>query len=228
MFLSRLVLNLRDPQARFDLCRPYEMHRTLWRAFPEGEVGRVLFRTDVGPNGGNMVTLVQSEVEPDWAKLPTGYTANLPEWKPLDLPVTAGQKLRFRLRANPTKRVATKNERLGSAMAGRRVGLVTEHEQIAWLLRKGEEGGFCIPGDWVDAKHPETKQLFKIPNFRLDVHPEGRDRNDKAGHCDGAFLAVRFEGVLEVNDPEKFRETVFNGIGSGKSFGFGLLSVRPF
>jgi len=227
MFLSKLVLNLRDRQARFDLARPYEMHRTLWRAFPEGEIGRVLFRTDTGRHGGSPVTIVQSEYEPNWGKLPVGYTLRSPESKPLDLPISTGQKLRFRLRANPTKRVAAKNERLGSVLLGKRIGLVTESEQIAWLLRKSEEGGFRIPGDWVEAKHPETHDPIRLPNFRVDVVPEGRDRNDKAGHRDGAFLAVRFEGVLEVTEPEKFRETVFAGIGSGKSFGFGLLSVGP-
>jgi hypothetical protein len=36
---------------------------------------------------------------------------------------------------------------------------------------------------------------------------------------------VRFDGVLVVTDPALFRETVANGIGSGKAFGFGLLSL---
>jgi CRISPR system Cascade subunit CasE len=46
MFLSRLILDSRDPQDRRDLARPYEMHRTLWRAFPDDDPGRVLFRVD--------------------------------------------------------------------------------------------------------------------------------------------------------------------------------------
>jgi CRISPR system Cascade subunit CasE len=60
----------------------------------------------------------------------------------------------------------------------------------------------------------------------VEVIPEGRDRNGKPGHA-GEFLAVRFEGVLAVTDPEVFRATVAAGIGSGKAFGFGLLSVGP-
>ncbi len=39
------------------------------------------------------------------------------------------------------------------------------------------------------------------------------------------FGAVTFEGILEVTDAEKFRESLRQGIGTGKAYGFGLLSV---
>ena len=43
----------------------------------------------------------------------------------------------------------------------------------------------------------------------------------------GFTCAVRglFEGVLEVTHPEQLRDTLAHGIGPGKAFGFGLLSV---
>ena len=59
-----------------------------------------------------------------------------------------------------------------------------------------------IPGEWVPAKDPETEEPIQLPNFRVDVVPEGRDRNGKPGHA-GEFLAVRFEGVLVVTDPRR-------------------------
>ena len=40
-------------------------------------------------------------------------------------------------------------------------------------------------------------------------------------------LAVRFDGFLRVTDAGAFRETLTRGIGSGKAYGFGLLSVAP-
>src|SRR5262249_23416652 len=98
--------------------------------------------------------------------------------------------------------------------------------QLRWLLRKGEGGGFRIPGEWVSANNPQTGEAMHLPNFRVDVVPEGRDRNGKPGY-ESEFLAVRFEGVLVVTDPETFRATVASGLGSGKAFGFGLLSVAP-
>ncbi len=228
MFLSKLVLNLRDRQARGDLARPYEMHRTLMNAYAEPRVDNrcdLLFRVEPSRTGPPVV-LVQTREEPEWSQLPRGYLLELEEPKKLDSPVATGQRLRFRLRANPTKRVAAKNEGMGGVMAGKRVGLVTEAEQVRWLLRKAETGGFRIPGEWVDAKHPETDEPIQLPNFRVDVVPEGRDRNGKPGYH-GEFLAVRFDGVLVVTDPDKLRETVAAGVGSGKAFGFGLLSLAP-
>ena len=40
-------------------------------------------------------------------------------------------------------------------------------------------------------------------------------------------FAVLFEGVLEVNDPALLEKAIQEGIGSGKGFGFGLLSLAP-
>ena len=41
------------------------------------------------------------------------------------------------------------------------------------------------------------------------------------------FLAVQFDGVLQVTDPDKLVAAVETGIGSAKGFGFGLLSLAP-
>lgn len=42
------------------------------------------------------------------------------------------------------------------------------------------------------------------------------------------FGSVLFEGVLEITDAERFQKTLQAGIGSGKAYGFGLLSIaRP-
>lgn len=228
MFLSKLVLNLRDPKARHDLARPYEMHRSLMVGYPYQRVDNrcdLLFRVEP-ERSGPPVVIVQTRDEPDWSRLPAGYLCEPEQAKSLDLPVRSGQRLRFRLRANPTKRVAAKNERLGGVMAGKRIGLLTEADQVRWLLRKGETGGFHIPGQWIDGKDQKTGAPIQLPNFRVDAVSEGRDRNGKPGH-DGEFLAIRFEGVLTVTDPETFRQTVAAGVGSGKAFGFGLLSVAP-
>jgi CRISPR system Cascade subunit CasE len=226
MFLSKLVLNTRDRQARRDLAAPYELHRTLWRAFPDKYPGRILFRLDPNRQGLQPVVLVQSDFEPDWSRLPAGdYLTDSPEWKPFDPVFAPGQRLRFRLRANPTKKVGTpaKADRLaGKRDNGQRLALLREDEQVAWLLHKGEEHGFRIPSQWVDGRDGQ-----QVANFRVEVIPEGWVRCGKEGHADGRFFAVRFEGVLEVTDPERFRSTVYTGIGPAKAFGFGLLSLAP-
>jgi CRISPR system Cascade subunit CasE len=225
VFLSKLILNVRDQLARRDLVSPYEMHRTIlsigFDGMAKDAIGRVLFRTDEDRAGRTPpVVLVQSDREPDWTRLPTSYTLAEPESKPFNPQFQVGQRLRFRLRANPTKRVAAKNAVLGPELAGKRIGLMKEPDQIQWLLQKAENGGFRLPGRW------EDHDGRKVPNFRIDAIPEGRVWNGKGG-AGGWFLAVRFEGVLEVADPEAFRSLLATGVGPAKGFGFGLLSVAP-
>ena len=228
MFLSKLILNPRDRQVRSDLARPYEMHRTLWNRFPSlrrdqassANLDRILFRVDADRHGSNPFVLVQSDIEPDWTSLPAGYQ---PEpVKSLELSFAIGQRLRFRLRANPTKKVgsASKSERLaGVKKNGKRVALFHENDQITWLIEKGQHGGFSLPGQWREEKG------IQFPNFRVDAVTEGWVRCGKDEHRDGEFLAVRFDGVLTVADPATFCKTLIAGIGSAKGFGFGLLSI---
>jgi CRISPR system Cascade subunit CasE len=230
MFLSKLCLNLRDPDVRRQVRQPYEMHQTLWstgfRNFGKEELGRVLFRIDTDRCGLAPIVLLQSERSPDWSALPANFLIEPPQCKPFDVPLRTGQRLRFRLRANPTKKVGTssKEERLaGKKENGQRISLFREEDQIAWLLHKGEEGGFRIPGQWV-----EVQDGRRIASFRVEVVPEGWVRCGKNGHTEGRFFAVRFDGLLEVTDPVKFLEILRAGIGSAKGFGFGLLSLaRP-
>src|SRR5262249_21693608 len=151
---SKLVLNLRNPDARRDLAGVYELHRTLMTNYPHPRVEQrcdLLFRIEPSRTGPPIV-LVQTRDQPDWCNLPGGYLLRTAESKSLDLAFKSGQLLRFRLRANPTKKLgtATKQERLaGKKDNGQRFALLREEEQIAWLVQKGEPGGFRVPGEWV-------------------------------------------------------------------------------
>jgi CRISPR system Cascade subunit CasE len=40
-----------------------------------------------------------------------------------------------------------------------------------------------------------------------------------------SFGSVLFEGRLKVTDKEKFLDVLYAGIGTGKAYGFGLLSI---
>jgi CRISPR system Cascade subunit CasE len=99
------------------------------------------------------------------------------------------------------------------------VELSREEDQLAWLARKGEQGGFRLIGVDVQPELPDTR-----------VSTAEKVRGRRPAHDDTApmplrFGAVVFEGRLEVTDRATFLGTLRNGIGSGKAFGFGLLSV---
>ena len=121
MFLSKLILNVRHSGVRRDLAMPYEMHKTIlckgFDGIDKAAIGRVLFRVDVSEHGPPML-LVQSMREPDWSKLAEGYLKCDAECKVYDPHFEVGQRLRFRLRANPTFKVSSKNEKLGEKHAG--------------------------------------------------------------------------------------------------------------
>jgi CRISPR system Cascade subunit CasE len=209
MYLSQLILDPRARRVQREIGNPYELHRTLMNAFPnkvEGGPGRVLYRLEPAGRAGNgeLVLLVQSDKAPDWDQLdePQGY--RLPDGvtnpKVFNPTFLADRQLRFRLRANPTVK-----------RAGKRQGLYRDEEQLDWLRRKAEENGFRVLNVNLTG---EGKQAGVIR------HPDEKPRPL-------THLAVRFDGLLQVTDPAAFLKALRGGIGSGKGFGFGLLSLAP-
>ncbi len=202
MYLTQLRLDPRSAQARLDLADPYDMHRTLVRAFVRDEAEappRFLWRLETGRSWDQPVVLVQSAHESDWSflgLLPGYLQRNAePSTKAFD-PAALLQtdaSYRFRLAANPT---VTRD--------GKRHGLAGEQSQQAWLHRQAGRLGFDVKAALVSGSDT--------------LH--GR----KAGmHV--SLLRVAFDGVLQVRDAEALTGALVAGIGPGKAFGCGLLSL---
>ncbi len=167
-----------------------------------------LFRIDPLP-GGRVVILAQSAVKPDWnyAFRNAGYLlAASPEVKSFDPCFAEGQRLRFRLVANPTRKIDTKSGPDGCRRNGKRVPVPAD-QLHAWLARRAESAGFLV-----DACSTTVQQGYVYVN-------ETRDSN---GH---RLRSVRYDGILRVTGPGLFLAALASGIGSAKGFGFGLLSV---
>jgi CRISPR system Cascade subunit CasE len=200
------------------------MHRTLSRAFPQdtfrktrddSNAAGVLFRVEESPRDNRIVVLVQSQIAPDWTYLNDerdarghAYLLQPAECKPFELKLAAGQTLAFHLRANPTKRLGNHARDVN----GKRVGIYDEQEQLEWLQRKADAGGFHI----VRALLSHGDRIENAAAI-----PRGEHRHDLK------MLSVQFDGVLRVTDAQKLTETIARGVGSGKGFGFGLLSLAP-
>ncbi len=247
LFLSRLILNPFSRQVRAELAQSYEMHRTLLRAFPvvpasdvdksAREKFSVLFRVDQQDSSDRVTLYVQSSVPPDWSFLDAlpdyllrerGLTnpASKNVLRPYNK-LQEGEVLSFRLRANPTKRIAKD----GDPLKGKRVELTREEDQIDWLIRKGKErekgkpGGFELLMKEVKDRNGEIRKVPSV-NVRVEGRQTGRKSEGERRH-ELTHLAVRFDGVLRITDAGAFRETLGRGLGPGKAFGFGLLSVAP-
>lgn len=203
MYLSRLRLDPRSACARRDLADPYDMHRTLVRAFVRDDAQtppRFLWRLEPENAWLTPTVLVQSEDAPQWQVIEamSGYLqSRAVDVKQIQLVrlVQLDAHCRFRLFANPTV-----------ARAGKRHGLASEAAQLDWLHRQGQRLGFAVEAALVTGK---------------DVL---RTRKAK-GTVLVQLQRACFEGVLKVQNPDALIAAMRNGIGPGKAFGCGLLSV---
>lgn len=193
-----------------------------------------LFRVDPLP-GGRAMIVVLSHQEPDWSyafglysdltdpqtKRPIGNAghllAALPD-KPrsFQISLNSDARFRFRLTANPTKKTDTlsKEERLAKTPKrhGRRVAVPPEQFR-QWLVARSKQHGFRLVG-------PLEDTLITVAGY---VYVNKTHDSSKGQR----LRSVRYDGLLEIVDVERFRKALHSGIGPAKAFGFGLLSVAP-
>lgn len=136
--------------------------------------------------------------------------------------LTAGDRLRFSLRANPVVRrrdAARKRsfkhdvvmDQLRASPKGMRGGHRFEainQSGFAWLEQQGNRSGFKVHANDV-----------KVDGYRQHRIPRRR----KGEIC---FSTLDFDGLLEVQDPATLINAVTCGFGASKAFGCGLMLLR--
>lgn len=209
-------------------------HRMMWSLFPDHEstpqAGRpFLWREE---QRGRFIML--SGRQPSSNSL-----LEVAETRAFSPSLTAGEKLNFRMRANPTidRRVAGRRSirsdiimdaikavpKKGRAEPRKReLGWCEGSDGQAlpmkapreWLDRQGECKGFAI-----EAAAALSYQVLRVPHNNRGVS-KGRHTSLMT------FGIIDFEGMLKVEDPEKFLDAVRGGIGRAKAFGCGLMLIR--
>lgn len=208
MYLSKIILDVRHPSARQALRDVNDMHRNLMAGFdipaaqgaPRAE-NHVLYR--LFSNREQVYLLVSSAVRPDPRALSArGYhteDAMIRDVSALEGVLVNGKRLRFELLASPCKKVDAGGKN------SRREFLKTPEERMAWLCRKGEQGGFqVLVADEISG--------------RVDVC-------GRRGAMPIKNSAVLFSGTLRVTDQQTFWQSYVNGIGPGKAYGMGMLNL---
>jgi len=196
MYVGRLRLN--PSRLAVGWCaNPYRVHQRLKMAF-DGDP-RLLFRIEDEREGTQII--VQATRAPKWDAAFADFLvlSGPPEHKPFAPCLSEGRVYRFRLLANPTVK-----------RNGRRLGLLREEDQRAWLARKLADAGGELVG-CVASTH-------------------GLRRSEKNPHKDASVqthLAVLFDGALRVKDAGRLCRALETGIGAAKGYGFGLLSLAP-
>ena len=204
----------------------YAWHKRVWEdCFPGDPDSRrdFLTRIDQGEGAFQVWVLAKKKpLRPRWCS-PKNFVV-----KQISPSFLTHRYYAFDLRANPVKTITQRGPdgeamlRLdGKRKNGKRVPLVNREELRDWLVRKGnarcrdQKTGLNIPGG------------FRIVKDRpLEISPMVESHFRKKGQA-GYHGGVQFRGILEVTDREKFIETYQSGIGSAKSFGFGLLLLAP-
>jgi len=198
MYLSLLHLNPAHKQVRKDTANPYSMHQTLAQVLERGQ--RALWRLEAEGGFDEYHLLVQTTLRPDWQALLSRFPGytEVAEDSPKPFNPAFHPGQQLRFRLYANPTV-TRNRK--------RFGLYREEEQLRWLASR-----LAVAG-----ANP----------LRVVVSRRGKLRIPKSGQV--AVLAVgQFDGVLRVENPNRLMEAVRNGIGHGKAFGLGLLSVALY
>lgn len=207
MYLSRIALDTSRRATMQALAAPSHLHGAAEGALP-GPRRRSLWRID--RLGGVTYLMLLSEEKPDLSAMQAQFGFADRPWETRDYDallarIEPGGVWRFRLTANPTrsKPPARQGER------GRVEAIALAHDQKGWLLAHAAEKGFALNEGGFDVTESRWVQFVKGENRRTRV----------------TLLSVTFEGVLTVTDAALFRETLARGMGRGKAYGMGLLTV---
>jgi CRISPR system Cascade subunit CasE len=200
------VLLPADDDTRTDMA-----HRLVWTLFADHADRRrdFLYRED---RPGEFLTLSTRPPNPASPLFSVEPKPFAPELEP-------GDRLQFRLRANPTvargdpgqrtRRSDVVMDALKSVPTGERAtvraGLV-QREGEAWLRRMGERHGFALE----------------------EVRAEGylQRRIPRSAGQPIRLAIMELNGVLTLTDPAAYLERLPMGFGRGRAFGCGLMLIR--
>jgi CRISPR system Cascade subunit CasE len=216
---ASFVASSRDEIRQLNQLRtsPYSQHQALWTLFdrPEGTQQPFVFRALSDEPRVQRFYLVSAE--PPRADSSVWSI----ESKPYTPRLSPGQRFQFNVRLNPTRSERVPGQRgkrqdyvisrlheLGvpeTERAAARHRIV--HEELPqWLADRGAQHGF-------DLEHASVQSHV--------VHRFARDRNRVT------LSVAELSGVLQVTDPEALMRTLTHGLGHGRSFGLGLLLLKP-
>ncbi|PWS42484.1 type I-E CRISPR-associated protein Cas6/Cse3/CasE [Streptomyces sp. ZEA17I] len=217
LWLTRIVPSPSSREARRDLGgsdQGIRLHQRMLQMFPDGVEGParaafgVLFRAEESPRGPQI--LLQSQMEPDSSRLPGAY-GNV-ETRSLDALLSnlhKGMTVNYRCVANPVRKPgATSREtyKLPPIVA------LSGNAAVEWWERQSNAGGL----------EPLHITAHRLPAVRGQHGYRGPAAKQRIQHA-----RTQFDGTARVLDVELLREKLATGIGRGKAYGCGLLTIAP-
>ncbi|MFJ8477675.1 type I-E CRISPR-associated protein Cas6/Cse3/CasE [Kitasatospora sp. NPDC094011] len=211
LWLTRIIPDQRSRDARRDNEGAIDLHHRMMSLFPDSvadtEARRrlgVLFRTETTAAGQQI--LLQSAQPPDLDRLPAGYgQAATKPLAPLLGALRPGLHIRYRIAANPIRRPSRSTRDLYQLKA---VVPLQGAAADNWWARQSEAAGLTL--DSLRSTPLDAARGYRRSDQRLIKH----DR-------------VLFEGTAVITDADCLRTRLTHGIGKGKAYGCGLLSIAP-
>lgn len=131
-----------------------------------------------------------------------------------------GQQYGFRLVANP---VHTVTDAVGKK---KRLAHVSARYQLGWLADRADSMGVRFPIDM--HQNSDDFSPGEPPSIADCVRLSSRETlKFKRREHQVTLTRVQFDGVLEITDVAQLRSALTNGIGRGKAYGCGLLTLAP-
>lgn len=234
--LDRRLATLEQLSELFSQSHP--AHALAWQAFSRSQQQDRDFIFREERQRDQLVLYAISKEQPvDWDG---ALSVKTKAWNPQ---ISQGQVLAFSLRANATISVKKNPEdRRGKKHdvvmhlkhTLREEGEVVEQAELvqraglAWIERQGERCGFKVDPERLLVSGYQQHTIRKNPT-KMQREKQGLKRSDRWGSQDKhvCFSTLDFDGVLTVTDPARFGEALKSGLGSTKSYGNGLLMIKP-
>lgn len=252
MYFTQFPINMTRRESRKLLASPYLMHAAIAGSFPPKSAadqetsGRVLWRVDRMRDGGSRLYIVSPD-KPSLVGLDEqiGWPDCEPQWGTRDYDaflsrIENGQTYSFRLVANPVVNRSTRGGNTDIANQqglSKRIGHLTVLQQEAWLVGKQayEDSDVEVPKLFADEENPRSRRNgFEVLADENGIPNLVVNNSQKLTFSKGArgktitLVRAQYDGVLKVIDPDALRHALVNGIGHGKAFGCGLLTLVPF
>ena len=207
VYLSRVRLNTEKRQTQIAFASPDRFHGAVERCFDtDCPRKRNLWRIDTLYGMCFLMILSEDRPELQHIREQFGYPGDsdeIKEYDPLLNRIENGSVWHFRLKANPTHTVKQEGK-----TRGRVVAHVSEKYEMEWLKRRAEQNGFAVLSEGSCVTGSDWK-IF----------------NKSGQHSRVRLKEVTFEGVLRVENKDLFCNALVNGIGRGKAYGMGMITV---
>jgi CRISPR system Cascade subunit CasE len=203
----------------------YGNHQLLWQLFTDQQERNFLFRQET--ESEQMLSTSEVRGLPLFYVLSDVPPANVPgllqaETKTLAPKLNEGDRLIYRLRANPT--VARKQKGRDRSV---------RHDVLMDSKRQSRQAGVtdaaAVEKEMENAARAWLEQRAEDAGFNLESEPQVSGYRQHALKRKGRnirFSSIEYEGVLTIASPERFSQTLLQGLGRSRAFGCGLMLVR--